>query len=158
MDYHVTANLSAVETIIPYFQQTDRLIGDDVEDKDVERMVAGIHQKPFEPVLSFVNPSADVEGHQEAENGRNGEREKLVEGGTPVHIGGQVFREEEDDNAEEQGGPDIGIVPGNQTTIVVDVLSENKAHTEEETTHQVAIAALHEIDDLQPFPCFPAAE
>ena len=158
VNHHVTANLSAVETIVPDLQQADRLIRNDVEDKDVERMVAGLNQELFEPVLSFVNPAADIVGHQESEDGRHGERQELGEGRTPVHIGSEVFREEKHDDAKEQGRPNVGIVSGHQSAIAIDILSEDETYAEEETAHHVAIAALYEIDDLQPLPRLPAAE
>ena len=74
VDDHVTAYLPDVQAVIPYLYQAHYLVGDDVEDEDVERMVAGIDEEPFEPSLAAVYPPADVIGHQEAEGGRNGER------------------------------------------------------------------------------------
>ena len=70
---HVATNLSRVEVIVPDFQEADGLVGDDMEDEDIERMVAGVDQELFEPVVVFIEPAAEVIGHQEAENGRYGE-------------------------------------------------------------------------------------
>jgi len=70
---HVATNLSRVEVIVPDFQEADGLVGDDMEDEDIERMVAGVDQELFEPVVVFIEPAAEVVGHQEAENGRYGE-------------------------------------------------------------------------------------
>jgi len=70
---HVTTDLSRVEVIVPDFQEADGLVGDDMEDEDIERMVAGVDQELFEPVVVFIEPAAEVVGHQEAENGRYGE-------------------------------------------------------------------------------------
>jgi len=70
---HVTTDLSRVEVIVPDFQEADGLVGDDMEDEDIERMVACVDQELFEPVVVFIEPAAEVVGHQEAENGRYGE-------------------------------------------------------------------------------------
>ena len=70
MDDHVTANLSGVEAIVPDLQQADGLVGDDMEDEDIERMVACVDQELFELVVVFIEPATEVIGHQEAENGR----------------------------------------------------------------------------------------
>lgn len=70
---HVATNLSRVEVIVPDFQEADGLVGDDMEDEDIERMVAGVDQELFELVVVFIEPAAEVIGHQEAENGRYGE-------------------------------------------------------------------------------------
>ena len=70
---HVATNLSRVEVIVPDFQEADGLVGDDMEDEDIERMVAGVDQELFELVVVFIEPAAEVVGHQEAENGRYGE-------------------------------------------------------------------------------------
>ena len=102
MDDHVTANLSGIETIVPDLQQTDGLVGDDMEDEDIERMVACIDQELLELIVMFIDPAAEIVGHEESENGRDGEREELLEGGTPVHVGREVLREEEDDDGKEQ--------------------------------------------------------
>ena len=68
---HVATNLSRVEVIVPDFQEADGLVGDDMEDEDIERMVAGVDQELFEPVVVFIEPAAEVVGHQEAQDGRN---------------------------------------------------------------------------------------
>ena len=91
VDDHVTTNLSRVEAIVPDLQKTDGLVGDDVEDEDIERMVAGVDQELFESVVVFIQPTAEVIGHQEAQYGWYGEGEELLEGGTPVHVGREVF-------------------------------------------------------------------
>ena len=70
---HVATDLSRVEVIVPDFQEGDGLVGDDMEDEDIERMVAGVDQELFELVVVFIEPAAEVIGHQEAENGRYGE-------------------------------------------------------------------------------------
>lgn len=67
---HVTTDLSRVEVIVPDFQEADGLVGDDMEDEDIERMVAGVDQELFELVVVFIEPAAEVIGHQEAEYGR----------------------------------------------------------------------------------------
>ena len=101
VNHHVTADLSDVETIVPYLQQTDRLVGDDMEDKDIECMVAGIYEEPFEPVLPFVYPTADVVGHQESEDSWYRKRQKLFEGRPPVHVGREILGEKEYDDGEQ---------------------------------------------------------
>ena len=99
--HHVTAYLPDVQAVVPYLDQTHHLIGDDVENEDVKRVVAGIDEEPLEPTLAGINPPADVIGHQESEDGRDGKRQELLEGGAPVHIRRQVFREQPDDEAKE---------------------------------------------------------
>ena len=101
VDYHMTAYLTDVEPVIPDLNETYHLVGDDVEDEDVERVVAGIDQKSLEDAVSAVDPSADVVGHQEAKDGGDGQREELRIGGTPVHVRRQIDGEEIDDGAEE---------------------------------------------------------
>ena len=66
MNHHVAAYLPDVEAVIPDFEQTDRLVCYDVEDKDVKRVVADIGQCSFEPSFMSVEPLADVIGHQES--------------------------------------------------------------------------------------------
>lgn len=158
MYHHVASYLSDVQSVIPYLYQTHHLIGDDVEDEDVKRVVAGIDEEPFEPALAGINPSADVIGHQESEDGGDGERQELLEGGSPVHVGSQVFREEPDDEAKEQGGSNGEIMTRHQLVIIIDKMTEDKADAEEKTAHHIAIATLYEIDDFQTFPGLPAAE
>ena len=70
---HVATDLSRVEVIVPDFQEADGLVGDDMEDEDIECMVACIDQELFEFVLVFIEPAAEVIGHQEAQDGREGE-------------------------------------------------------------------------------------
>ena len=91
MDDHVASNLTDVQAVIPDLEKTHRLIGNDVEDKDLKRMVADIYQHTLQDVFMSVYPLADVVGHQETEQGRDGEREELRVGGTPVHVCRQVF-------------------------------------------------------------------
>ena len=69
---HVATDLSRVEVIVPDFQEADGLVGDDMEDEDIERMVAGVDQELFESVVVFIQPTAEVIGHQETEYGRYG--------------------------------------------------------------------------------------
>ena len=105
VDDHVTADLSRVEAIIPDLQQADRLVGDDVENKDIQGVVACIDQKPFDDPVVFIQPTTEVVGHQESENGRDGEGEELLEGRAPVHVGREILGEKEDDDGKEQRGP-----------------------------------------------------
>lgn len=65
VDDHVTAYLSRVEAIVPDLQQADGLVGNDMEDEDIERMVADIDEKLFESVVMFIEPTTEVIGHQE---------------------------------------------------------------------------------------------
>ena len=44
-----------------------------MEDEDIKRVVAGIDEEPLEPAFAGIYPSADVIGHQETEDGRDGE-------------------------------------------------------------------------------------
>ena len=79
-------------------------------------------------------------------------------GRSPVHVSRQILREEEDDEAEEYGCPDGSMIAGDQRTVFVDELPEDKATAEEEASHHIAIATLYEVDDLEPFISFPATE
>ena len=67
MDDHVATYLTDVKAVVPYLQQTDRLVGDNVEDEDVERVVASIDEELFQPSFVFVEPHADIISHQETE-------------------------------------------------------------------------------------------
>ena len=102
MDDHVTAYLSRIEAIVPDLQQTDGLIGYDMEDEDIEGVIARIDQQLLELPVVFINPTAEVVGHQESEDGRDGEGQELLEGRTPVHVGCEILGEEENDDATEQ--------------------------------------------------------
>ena len=73
MNHHVTAYLSDVQSVVPYFYQAHHLIGDDVENKDVECVIAGIDKESLEPAFAGIDPPTDIIGHQEAEDGRDGE-------------------------------------------------------------------------------------
>ena len=93
MDHHVTTDLSGVEAIVPDFQQTHRLVGDDMEDEDIQGMITGIDQELLDSPRMFVDPLADVIGHQKAKDGWYGERQELLEGRTPVHVGREILGE-----------------------------------------------------------------
>ena len=67
MDDHVATYLTDVKAVVPYLQQTDRLVGDNVEDEDVERVVASIDEELFQQSFVFVEPHADIISHQETE-------------------------------------------------------------------------------------------
>jgi hypothetical protein len=77
VNHHVATYLSDVKAIVPYLYQTDCLIGNNVEDKDVKRVVACIDKKPFQNVVFPVKQHADVVCHQESQKGRNRERQEL---------------------------------------------------------------------------------
>lgn len=158
MDDHVTANLSGIEAIVPDLQQADGLIGDDMEDEDIESMVACIDQQSFETVVVFIQPATEVVGHQEAQYGGKWEREELLERRAPVHVGCKVFREEEYHRSKEQGEPESGIVAHDLMAVGLDILSEDKANAEEEAAHHLAVAPLYDIHHLQSFPGLPGAE
>jgi hypothetical protein len=79
VDDHVAAYLLGIKAIIPDFHQTDGLVGDNMEDKYIEGMVAGINQPLLDSPVLFINPVAEVVGHQEPENSRDGEGEELLE-------------------------------------------------------------------------------
>ena len=91
VDDHVTSNLSWIEAIVPDLQQTDGLVGEYVEDEDIQCMVACINKELFEFAVVLIDPAAEVIGYQEAQYGWYGEGEELLEGGTPVHVGREVF-------------------------------------------------------------------
>ena len=129
-----------------------------MENEDVERVVARIDEEALQTAFVTVEPEADVVGHQESEQGRDGQREELLEGRTPVHVGRQVFREEQHDDGEENGRQDGRQMIGDELTVLVGILSEDEPTAEEETTHQVAIASLNEGNDLQAFVGLPPTE
>ena len=64
-----------------------------MEDEDIKCVIADICQRTLQPTLMTVDPLADVLGHQESKQGRYRQGEELRIGGTPVHVGSQVFRE-----------------------------------------------------------------
>ena len=158
MDDHVASDLMDVETIVPYLHKTDYLIGHDVEDEDVERVITSVRQELLQFPFMFVEPTADVIGHQESQQGRKGQRQELGVSGPPVHVGCQIGGEESDDYRKEQSRPQGRMVSGHQLIVSVDKLPEDKPATKEETTHHVAIAALYECDYPQSLMGFPAAE
>ena len=67
MNHHVASYLVDVETVVPYLDQADYLVGYDVEDKDVKCMVACVGKELLELPLMLVEPAADVVGHQESQ-------------------------------------------------------------------------------------------
>ena len=156
--HHVTAYLSRVKSVVPYLQQTHHLVGDDVEDEDVQRVVACIYQEFLDQALCAVNPAADVIGHQEAQQCGYGQREELGIGRAPVHVSRQVFGEHVDDDGEDQRHRERDIQTGCRVLIAYDELSEDESTAEEETSHHVAIAALNEIGDTQTLVGLPATE
>ena len=106
-----------------------------MEDEDVERMVTDIDEKLFESVVMFIEPAAEVVGHQEAQDGRNGKGEKLLEGRTPVHVGREVLREDEYDGSKEQGRPESEHLLRDYPSVGGYMLLEDKADAKEETAH-----------------------
>ena len=48
MNDHVASYLSRVKSVIPYLQQAYGLVCYDMEDEDVERVVASIGKEPFQ--------------------------------------------------------------------------------------------------------------
>ena len=116
-----------------------------MEDEDIERMVADIDEKLFESVVMFIEPTTEIVGHQEAQDGRNGKGEKLLEGRTPVHVGREVFREEEDNAGKEQGRPESEHLLRHHLSVGGYMLLEDKADAKEETAHHLTIAALYKI-------------
>ena len=54
MDYHVTSYLVDVKSIVPYLYETDNLIGYDVEDKDIERMITCVGKELLESPLRLI--------------------------------------------------------------------------------------------------------
>ena len=141
--HHVAAYLAAIQSVIPYLHKTHHLIGHDVEDEDVQRVIACIDEEALQQILTAIDPSADIVGHQEAHQGGDGERKELYIGGAPVHIGRQVLREEIDDDGEGDRQPDAGVVVGHHRLVSIHELSEDEAAAEEEAAHHVAIATLY---------------
>ena len=158
MDDHVTTDLSGVEAIVPYLQQANGFVGDDMEDEDIEGMVACIDQQLFESVVVFIQPATEVVSHQEAQYGWEWEREELLEGRPPVHVGCEVFREEEYHCSKDQRDPEPGVVAHDLFAVGLDILAEDKADAEEEATHHLAVATLDDIHYFQAFPGLPGAE
>ena len=106
-----------------------------MEDEYIERMVANIDEELFDSVVVFIEPAAEVVGHQEAQDGRNGKGEKLLEGRTPVHVGREVFREEEDNAGKEQGRPESEHLLRDYPSVGGYMLLEDKSDAKEETAH-----------------------
>ena len=158
VDDHVAANLTGIEAIIPDFHQTDSLVGDNMEDEYIEGMVASINQPLLNSPIVFINPAAEVMGHQKTEDGRDGQREELLERGTPVHVGCEILREKVYHSCKEQGCPESGMTAHDLCTVGSYELSENKANAKEKAAHHLSIAPLYDIYDLQSFPGFPGTE
>ena len=158
VDDHVTTNLSGIEAIVPYFQQADNLIGDDMENEDIQRMITCINQPLLDSPIVFINPAAEVIGHEKTEDGRDGKGEKLLEGRAPVHVGCEILREKVYHSCKEQGCPESGMTAHDLCTVGSYELSENKANAKEKAAHHLAVASLYDINDLQTFPGLPATE
>ena len=148
VDDHVTANLSGIETIVPDFQQTDDFVGDDMKDEDIQGVVADINQHLFEFPVVFIDPAAEVIGHQESQDSRDGKGEKLIEGGPPVHVGREILGEQEYHCSKEQGRPEPGVIVRCDVAVGRHVLSDDKADSEEEAAHDFAVAPLYDVYDL----------
>ena len=56
MDDHVTTDLAPVKTVIPDFEGRDEFEGDDMENVDVERVVAAIDHKTLYHAVVAVKP------------------------------------------------------------------------------------------------------
>ena len=81
-----------------------------------------------------------------------------MEGGTPVHVGREVLREEEDDDGKEERCPETRHVLRYPLAVGSDELPEDETNAEEETAHHLTVATLYEVDHLQTFPGLPGAE
>ena len=67
MDDHVAAYLPPVEAVVPDLERRHEFEGDDVEDVDIERVVAAIDQEALHHALVAVEPRGDGMDHQEAD-------------------------------------------------------------------------------------------
>ena len=158
MNDHMTAYLANVKSIIPYLQEAYHLVGADMEDEDVERVVTDVDQRPLQPSLTTVNPQADVISHQESKQSGHGQRKELRECRTPVHVGYQIYREKVYDGAKDDGGPKLGMMTRDELAVFVNVLPEDETAAEKEAAHHVAIATLNQCDHIQSLVCFPSTE
>ena len=158
VDDHVAANLTGIEAIIPDFHQTDSLVGDNMEDEYIEGMVASINQPLLNSPIVFINPAAEVIGHQKTEDGRDGQREELLERGTPVHVGREILEEKVYHNCKDQRYPKSGVIAHDMCAVDAHILSEDKTYAKEKAAHHLSIAPLYDIYDLQSFPGFPGTE
>lgn len=70
---HVAANLSRVESVVPYLQQADHLEREDMEYEDGQRVVTTEYKKTLEPAFMFVEPCTDIIHHETAADGRKGQ-------------------------------------------------------------------------------------
>ena len=69
----MAAHLQPVEAVIPYLDEAYGLERHDVEDEHAEGVVAAIDEEAPQGVVPAVDDGADVVGHQEAENGGDGQ-------------------------------------------------------------------------------------
>ena len=81
-----------------------------MEDEDIQGVVADINQYLFEFPVMIINPAAKVIGHQESQDGWDGEGQELIEGGSPVHIGREIFGEQEYHCSKDQRRPEPGVI------------------------------------------------
>ena len=75
--HHVATYLLYVQPVVPNLDQAYRLVCYDMEDKDVQRMVASVDQKPLYPVVFPVNQHTHVICHQESQQCGYGQRQEL---------------------------------------------------------------------------------
>ena len=66
MYHHVATYLSHIQAVVPYLYQANRLVGHNVEYKNVQRVVACIYSETFQPVVFLIQQQTDVVGHEEA--------------------------------------------------------------------------------------------
>ena len=151
VDDHVAAYLGPIHTIVENLQGADHLEGDDVEYEDDEGVVAYVDEDTLDPIVEAVDKGGDVVGKQASAEGWKGQREELLEGGTPVHVGRGI------DGEEGYNGKEYDVVPPAGTVEVLP-LTEEEARCEEEAAHDVAVAALNEVDHLEVLSGLPAGK
>ena len=65
MDYHVAADLSPVHSIPPYLDGADCLERYDVEDEDIQGIVADKDEETTQDIVVAVDSYSEVMNHQE---------------------------------------------------------------------------------------------
>ena len=71
VDDHVTTYLTPVKAVVPDFDCRHQFEGNDMEHKDIKRVVAAIDQETLHDAVMAVNPRCDGMNHQETDGSRD---------------------------------------------------------------------------------------
>lgn len=142
VDHHVAADLLEWQVIPPYLQQADGFEGEDVEDEDVERVVADEYQQTLQRGFPAGDQGRQIVDGDEACDAGQREREEILVFGTVVHP-----REAHVAGKKEKKKTQAREPSAFRYTIIV--YSENHAGAEEEYSPRLTPASVGDYAYLE---------